>query len=520
MIRCLALLFLMSCSLYEPKESPKKPLAVISVIKEERAKVNDKSSFLIKMNKIPEKNPQFFLIPSPKSENINGVGNLSEIPIKVQWQKTKKSFKLTAKIDLARGTLYGIYWQKHGEASIFILHTFYIDRALPEIIDHNLNDEKENTVYENKKIIRLQFAEAIMLSGDVPIEILAERSEDKPPLIIATNLRDYKKTVELKLASDKESNFKEGKGYALIFKNVSNTDGKAAKLEPLKFSAIGASKKLSTIKPLELSISHDGVLVDWHLNNFARVEAFLATDDGLFDCLNKNCPLVLKSKRFKKDKSEPIFANSLKLFGLNHVIPYRMILRAEDDQLDKLFMSADFKTAASSGLLISEIMVRPKVPEGIPESRAEFLEIYNPTEMPISLDGVEISIGSGGEHKRCDLTGGDENIIIPPLGYGLIVGSEFDKSLYSLSDEVLIKKMRQKTICGGFSNSNAKAITLWSFKNHFTDHFFGDPWPKEKGVSIVRSDLSGLFINNKYCYSEREKVSPGQKNTVANGCIF
>ena len=167
-------------------------------------------------------------------------------------------------------------------------------------------------------------------------------------------------------------------------------------------------------------------------------------------------------------------------------------------------------TSAGSreALVINEIMYNPASVE-----QSEWIELYNPNNYSIALNGFELTDGGLGNLFRFE-----DNSLIDPLGYFIIAGdselfmSEFGTNIYFTGS---FNKGE-----GGFKLSNeGEAIILKNSKGELEDLVQYDnqaPWPvaadgKGPSLQLLAPDLDNNHYSNWYT-SSSVHYSPGSAN--------
>jgi hypothetical protein len=179
-----------------------------------------------------------------------------------------------------------------------------------------------------------------------------------------------------------------------------------------------------------------------------------------------------------------------------------------------LFASAD----PPAILLINEVMYHPVENEGT----NEWIELYNPSTVPIDISGWTLADEKGTDSLQADPDHGDGTTVIPPRGYAII--SDIGNTIYetfTIDENAVRLSVDDSTLCGyGLNNQQEKLILMdatgtvidaMEWGNEYDD-VPGKPAPLvTKGNSLARvQDTDDSSVD----FVETTTPTPGSANII------
>lgn len=158
-------------------------------------------------------------------------------------------------------------------------------------------------------------------------------------------------------------------------------------------------------------------------------------------------------------------------------------------------------------IVINEIMADPTPQVALPE--AKYIELYNCTELPISLKNWQLTIGT----KSHTI----ENGIINPKSY-LLVCLEKDFALFEeFGNQISAPNISSMTISGGFISLASNLGTTIDYVEYSNSWYGNDEFKKDGGWSLERIDVNNHYAseNNWKPSTDKRGGTPGQKNSIA-----
>ncbi len=166
-------------------------------------------------------------------------------------------------------------------------------------------------------------------------------------------------------------------------------------------------------------------------------------------------------------------------------------------------------------LILNEIQPTPDV---VPQSEAEFMEIFNAGEEAVDLLGWQVIDRSAPSPTKRELTAVDPwPHVLEPGEYALIVGQAFDASHYSdLTAQAILATGTTAAPLGGLTDSRGLYIEFLSPHGAVVSTFRG--WfqgQDNRGVSIERIDPLGPDERDNWAWAEVPPgATPGYENSV------
>jgi hypothetical protein len=293
--------------------------------------------------------------------------------------------------------------------------------------------------------------------------------------------------------------------YAITFNpGLKNQSGLTRNLEPLLFTATSVTHTFDEVVPLAVKTSDHSVEFKGVFNHQHHAHLLIMNGDDDFRMINSVDSLAVRPLEIHYHR---FYAQ-----GLAPQRPYRFYILSEGVNGQMVSFKGTFQTLEPDLLRISEIMNHPFALDG--HSSGEYLEIVNLGPSGV-LPALSLVIEDPATLKisHCNLKAAKPWPMIKEHEHVLIVGKDFNPSLYKLDDGVTIIRLGQKTICPGFSSDKKKIIDLADSNGNFIDRYGGYKWRTIQGQSIHRLDPMGLDEERNYCYSERRTgPTPGKIN--------
>lgn len=157
-------------------------------------------------------------------------------------------------------------------------------------------------------------------------------------------------------------------------------------------------------------------------------------------------------------------------------------------------------------LVITEVMNNP-----IDEDKEEFIEIYNPGDAPVNVNGLVLSDGDSTDKIRA-FPGGSGSTTIPAKGYGVVLDQEYAGS-YTIPAAAVKLSTEDTTIGNGLSSNDP--ITLFAADGTTELSKWAAPFNPGNGISAERKGKSNADTDwvASPCAS---KSSPGAENCAGS----
>lgn len=435
------------------------------------------------------KNPkQDIYLEKPDSAvdfKIKSVGLLE----KDYWLLPKKSLMAAS---------YGWYYFDHKIAA-WRLKQFFVSKGLKaRLIRHDLGSGELPLVALNRRFFSFWFDQEIEFSNDQSVKLYDKNNN----LLYLDSIliRPQYKSVEVVVKSDQ---FELDQEYSFHFPDLIT--------EPLSFIVDSAQPELVELAVPKILRSDSSIELDFLFNNDHVSEVFFGYDPGVHECLETFCPIETRSIIID-NKNTINFLSHIVINKLKANTDYHIVVRSEDRAGSSIVQGARITTAHPSHIVWSEIMPRPQKREN-----DEFIEMVNLSKQAIDFNQLDLVIENidGSSSRSCELV---RNFSWPAAGYVLIVGGDFHEDNYKIPAEAKIIRLKQKTLCGGLANRQAKIIKLVNGLQ-LVEKFNGLLWQSPAGLSINHLDLRGLDEVKNYCYSDPNLgPTPGQKNGPLGSC--
>lgn len=416
----------------------------------------------------------------------------------------KTAVVVKPKTSLIEGLRYGIYVENPLTKERELIYTFVARKKSPSLISHDLDD-----VSMDRSIFIFEFDAPIYLHGDSAIA-LRSIAHKKPVDIEEISVDDTRKSIIVKIKKSEKPLFLAGERYAFIFgHDLKDAFAKSVNLAPLSFIIKNSDGKLKETTSPTLRLSAESVEINWVLNqsHITRIsimptrEIVTKAND---DALHKNHKSFTHT--FLPNESQ-LYVGDLKSQSL-----YRFIVFKESKNQERLIAHGEFTTAAPESLKISEIMTAPVKTHA--HGDGEFIELVNTSDEDLLFNDLYLTIVDHETTKinTCVIASSSSPLTIKKRGYILVVSENFSEEQYALDDHVAIRRLPQKTLCGGLSNTRQQTIKIERNKGRIVDRYGGHLPHVKRGQSIARIDLMGLDESENYCYSSNRMPTPGKPN--------
>lgn len=424
-------------------------------------------------------------------------------------------YSLTPKKKLKEGERYGLYFRLEGEDKARLAQVFMVKYQALRLIKHDIGQGSLPAVPKNRRVFTFNFDQPVQALGDDAVKL---KGNEQALALESISIPFNESQIRVAIAPDQ---LRVGEEYALSFGAIFNNDKTPGDIKPIRFRVSDAKAALSEQSPLSIAVGHDSAEISWHLDQDHLSELFYGMDTGLHDCLSTACP---KTSRALFSVGAEDTVSSLSRFYLTKLAAntaYHLVLRTMDLQGQVLLGAASFKTQSGPSIRFSEILIDPKVQRGVREYKSEFIELYNASEKSLLIQDLSLQFESvdGGSRRACVLANPTKPLALSPKAYFLVVGQEFDASLWNLPAESLVIRLPKKNICGGLPNERAFIIKIMGEKGALLDRFGASLWQGQEGSSIARHDVLLADEPQNYCFSATDAgPSPGLKNEKFGPC--
>lgn len=443
----------------------------------------------------------FLLIKYSEQSSLSKCDTINGFEYAIKTIKKGVEYELKPKVALAGGQSYGLYLKEKNSCSL--KHKFFIKRAPPKLLSHDLGIGEWPVVAKNRIYFSFIFDQEIILKDEKSVQL--ESSDKKALEIEKIIVRSSKKMIELQINTEQLQ--LSGK-YQFQFSKISNLDAREASLNPVKFMVGRGQMLFKEQAPANYLVSDRDIELSWVLNNDHHAEVFFGRDTASTDCLGTPCPRDFPTSLFRPEKNG--YLSKMVLPDLEASSDYYVIVRARDHQGTILLSSGMVRTAPSTQISFSEILVDPDASKV--ENSGEFIEYFNFSQNDLEFLDLGLVLEDPGASKECIIASKKSPLLWPKESYLVIVGGDFDASRYALSDNAQLIRLKQKSLCGGLSNNKAKTIKLVDEHLRVLDRYNGHLWPGQADQSIKKLNLRGLNEAPNYCYSS---PSPG---ATGEGC--
>lgn len=464
---------------------------------------------------LKELHGQIFLLMMPEAEEIT----------RTQWEKSetftlsilekRQRISLRPKKKLKEGCTYGIYFRSKTQQKAHVSYVFRVKRKAAELVRHDLGSGIKHFVPANRIHYSFVFDEPVHLPNDHAIKLTSTAGEVP---IQSITVAFSKKEIRVTLAKDK---LRAGEQYSFIFAELLNEDDQKAPLSPLSFTVREREAALGELEALKMAVGHDAAEIRWLLDRDHQGEIFFGEDKSVHQCLEGPCPQSSQVFVGQSEDETPSFLSSFFLAKLKAKTAYHFVVRAEDMQGNILLNAGTFKTEPGPSLRFSEILVAPKMPPGIQENRAEFIELYNGAQEAQTYNALKLMFeGLDGQHRReCIIASHQGPLTLKAQTYALIVGQEFDSTQFNIPSTTTIIRLPKKSLCGGLVNDRPTILKIIGDKGRLLDRYGAFRWGQTEGMSIARKESLGADEEQNYCLSAEETgPSPGLKNDKLGSC--
>ena len=250
-------------------------------------------------------------------------------------------------------------------------------------------------------------------------------------------------------------------------------------------------------------------------------EVFFGILGAPLDCLGGPCPVrgVVVTEA-AADTSPPRFVHRVEVLSLAPLLTYEFVVRAEDNSGGIALARGTFATAPLPRVALNEVMANPPQAAGA-EPRGEYVELVNWGEEPLDLSGWSIAV-DGGESEGGRSCALPSPLILQPGAYALIVGSDFDGSVYGIDVATVVARMSTTQLCGSLLNRRAQPLGLTESSGRVVSEVpsHADLVPSDDGRSVERVAPNAPDVSASFCFSRKDRgPSPGRANPVAAlGC--
>lgn len=172
----------------------------------------------------------------------------------------------------------------------------------------------------------------------------------------------------------------------------------------------------------------------------------------------------------------------------------------------------DTTSTAREPIVINEIMYHPENPE-----QSEWIELYNPNNISITLNGFQFTDGGVNNLFRFK-----ENAIIDPLGF-LIVSGDSEQFIYEFGSNIYLTGSFNSGESGFKLSNEGESLLLKNDKGELEDYVrFGskEPWPGEANgngpsLQLIAPELDNNDYSNWYAGSG-PLYTPGSPNGASS----
>ncbi len=413
-------------------------------------------------------------------------GKINSINFIVKTLERSKKFELKPKTALSGGMSYGIYLchQKICE----IKHKFYIKRSLPKLVSHNFGQGEWPIIAHNRVYFEFKFDQPLFVPDEDSIRLITHDNKDLE--ITKIIVRPTAQEIEIEI---KPGQLKFENRYHFEIGRVSNFDFREAHFRK-QFIVGTDALPLEERNPVQFYVSSREIELSWHLSNDHKTDIFFGEENSPMNCLG-DCSVEANLSSFQKNG----FTSSLLVNNLKNRKKYNIIIRARDHQGKVILASGVVETLPPSEITLSEIYINPAGKGS--DAYGEFLEYINFSNRERKLSNLRVIIEDNLSNKfhECFLVEKGAAINWQPHSYILIVGSDFKEDNFTIQKNTQIFRLRQKTLCGGLSDTRVKNIKLVSDQNSMLDRYKGHLWSGANGKSLQKRDIKGLDEERNYC---------------------
>lgn len=397
---------------------------------------------------------------------------------------------------------------------------FATSRGVSKLIGHDFFSEGDPLVSPNRRIFTLFFDAELEISADT----LTLTSLVRVPKIKFISQNRQQKSVNFTVASNGEGCdiWQNNSEYTLLIRS-STTAGQKEATTSLAFRTASFCD-LSDLRGPEPSwaiASEKSALVQLATTRTGTARIWFGAEGGDLDCLGQPCPVIIeKSGNPMSPAPFPYFLHSLELTGTSAGRNYQYQAVLEDDRRQHYYDQGIFTTLSLPKIAISEVMANPKLPSGVSEFAAEYIELLNLETRDLRLDGYRIVVGKEGSFIPvvCEIPFGS---VIGPGQYLTITGDAFLPDYYRDIPMGGVVRMPNKSVCGQLSNTSPVSIELKDEQGRLISSFRPKTASSQEGRSIER-DLSDVanFHDEHFCWSRSDMgPSPGRINSIMiKGC--
>lgn len=457
---------------------------------------------------------KIYLVATPQDETLELKHLTQAEAYSLKPMEKGRIYSLTPKKKLKEGQHYGLFLRPDGSEVAQLAQVFLVKYERPQLIKHDLGSGPLPAVPKNRRVFTFDFDQPIRVLEDDALKL---QGKERNLVIESIRIPFNESQIIVVIAPDQ---LRIGEHYAWSFGAIFNKDKKPAVIKPLPFMVSDAKEALSEQSPLNIAVSHDSAEISWPLDQDHLSELFYGKDTGFHDCLGTACP---KTSRAILAMNAEDTNSSLSRFYVTKLSPnavYHLVMRSMDLQGQILLGALSFKTLSGPSIRFSEIMIHPNVPSGKKENTGEFIELYNASEQATLIEDLSLVLESvdGASRRECMVVEPKKPLALAPKSYFLVVGQDFDASLWSLPAASVLVRLPKKKLCGGLPNGRAFIIKVLGAKGSLLDRFGAYLWQGKAGSSIVRRDALLADEASSYGFSGAEGPSPGSKNELLSTC--
>lgn len=420
------------------------------------------------------------------------------IEFKIKSTRKNHEFEMIPQF-LPGASHYGIYYCQSKKCSIKF--KFYVKSAPPKLVSHDWPEGEWPIIAQNRIFFSFRFAQPIYVPHSESLKIYSKEGNE----IYIEKFFVQKNEIHVQIKANQLSY---GGNYYFLLDQIYTVDKRKSTIEKKFKVGLSALPFVSLSQPNFL-LMQNGAEFSWFLNNDHRLEIFIKKNGRAIDCSDENCSIERNTVASKIDGKRG-YLSTVFISGLKPKSEYSVSILVRDLQNHKLEYEKDFETTSKSYITLSEILVNPHSDQR--SNQYEFLEYVNFSSHDEIISDMHLIVEDSlsKKYRDCLLIPKNNTLIWPAHSYLLVVGHDFDEQKIAVPHSTKIIRLKQKSLCGGLSNSRAKNIKLVLKNKVILDRYGAHLWPGDKGSSIQKLDVNACDEVSNYRYSAKgHGPSPG-----------